>query len=273
MCEARGWPTPEVEWQRNGQTLSSDGGVVSESSTMSATVTVLARLTWTREFLDSDAGGYQCVVCEPSTNVSITFQTVLLKGGNSNPPITSCSAQELSVYFQIRVFATDCESWKGALAADIASEFHNELLNTVKTECGSCELDDGDLQVLGSPQCSSKVNRAAVFRGQIQTGSQANTQPIFCALFKWQQRSPLIQINDQFHAVDDSCFLRASSFNNEECISPDEPQASIDVNEIAAIVAGILLILLLLVTVVSCVCWCYRTYYDGNVCSQLPINT
>ena len=128
VCEARGWPVPEVEWQKNGQTLTSYGGVVSEPNAMSATVS--ARLTWTREFLDSDAGSYQCVVRKPNTDIAVTSQTVQLKAGavsTSEPPL-SCSVQEQSVYFQIRVLGTDCENWDEAQKANTASEFRDELL-------------------------------------------------------------------------------------------------------------------------------------------------
>ena len=256
-----------MEWQRNGQTLTSDGGVVSEPNAMSATV--LARLTWTREFLDSDAGSYQCVVRKPNTDIAVTSQTVQLKAGTSSttePPL-SCSVQEQSVYFQIRVLGTDCENWDEAQKANTASEFRDELLSVVRTECG-CEVDGSDLQVSESPQCSSKVDRAAVFRGQVQTGSQANTQQIFCSLFVWQQRSPLIRIGDLLRAVDNSCSLEASSSpNSEECVAPEAPpQPLIGVMEIIIIAVGGVILILVLVVLICCVlCYCcYRLKRKGH---------
>ena len=259
VCEARGWPVPEVEWQKNGQTLTSYGGVVSEPSAMSASVS--ARLTWTREFLNSDTGSYQCVVRELNTIVPVASHTIFLKAGSSTQtgPSLTCSVQGPSIYFQIRILELDCESWEESLTCEI----HNNLLAVIKTECG-CEVDDSE--VLGSPQCSSKVDRAVVFRGQIQTNSTINTWQIFCALYSWQRRTPLIQINGQFQAVDDSCSLKASSLNSEECNAPKALQSTFQfgVTEITALISGVAVC----VTVVVVLCLSYwktrKKTIDGN---------
>lgn len=83
VCTARGWPAPEVEWHKDGLPLPRDFGVVSEPSAMSATVS--ARLTWTREFMNSDAGSYECVVHKPNTEVALTSQVVQLNAGPPAP--------------------------------------------------------------------------------------------------------------------------------------------------------------------------------------------
>ena len=218
VCTARGWPAPEVEWLKDGQPLQGSRGVLSESSTMVATVS--ARLTWISEFAILDTGRYECVVRKPNTVVVVTSQTVQLKAGAETPSGTppSCSVNEQSVFFQIRVFGTECAS--AILSPHIAAEFHDELVNVIKTEC-NCQVTESELEMLGSPQCSSKVNGATVFRGKIETLSQSRTEQLFCALFSWQQKSPLILIDDHLRAVDNTCSLKASSsYDSEECVAP-----------------------------------------------------
>ena len=260
VCTADGWPAPEVEWQKDGQTLPSSSGVVSESSTMAATVS--ARLRWSREFHNSDAGSYECVVRKPNTVVPVESESVQLTVGPSRvtgPPVT-CSIDQTSVFFQIRVLGTDCTSWGGSLSSQIAADFRNEILSVVRTECG-CQVDQNDLDVLGSPQCSNQKEGAAVFRGRIETTSQRRTELAYCALFSWQQKSPLIRINERFRAVDSNCSLESSgSLDSEECIAPGQPPV-IGMLEIAyiigaAAIALVILVLVLLICVI--VCYCYQ---------------
>lgn len=260
VCAANGWPAPEVEWQKNGEPLLSSSGIVSESSTMAATVS--ARLRWSREFHSSDAGSYECVVRKPNTVVPVDSRSVQLKVGPSSitgAPL-DCSIDQTSVFFQIRIFGTDCKNWEGALSTQIAADFRDEILSVVQTEC-SCQVDENDLEVLGSPQCSSDVDGAAVFRGQIQTTSKRRTELAYCALFSWQQRSPLIRINGQFRAVDSTCSLQASgSLDSQECAAPGG-QSSFGMLEIAYIIGAaalalVVLVLVLLICVI--VCYCYQ---------------
>ena len=218
VCTANGWPAPEVEWQKDGQRLPSSYSIVSEASAMVSTVS--ARLTWIRKFVSSDAGSYQCIVRKPNTVVPVTLQVVQVIAGAVVPPGTlpPCSIKEQLVFFQIRVFATECTTWGTWLSSKIASEFRNQLVSIIKTEC-TCLVSKSVLELLGSPQCSNKVTGAAVFRGKIETSSQSETEELFCALFSWQQRSPLIQINDQLRVVDDSCSLEASSSHDSAICS------------------------------------------------------
>ena len=224
---------------------------------MSATVS--ARLTWTREFKDSDAGDYECVIHKPNTEVPLTSQIVRLNPGppTPTPPPMPCSVDQQSIYFQIRVLGTSCDSWEGVQGEDIA----NELRSVVRTECG-CTVDDSSLEVTGSAQCSSKVNGAAVFRGRIEARSQQDTESIFCTLFSWQQKTPLIRVNDQLRTVDTSCSLRASnSPNSEECAAPEDSSSfgPVEGAITGAFVGTAVLVLVVVLIIVSVYCYRRRT--------------
>ena len=270
MCTANGWPVPVVEWHKNNVPVPSNGGIVSESTATSSTVS--ATLRWTRGFLESDAGSYQCVVYKQNTDIPIASQNVQVNARLSTtvPPTTKpCSVQQMSIHFQIRVFATNCESWREAQRAEITSEFHNELLSVVRTEC-NCTFEDGSLQLSEQAKCSSKVNGAAVFRGRIETNSQLDTEWIFCSLFSWQQKSPLIRISDQLRAVDINCSLEASgSSDSEECALPTDAAPILGLVEIVAIAGGGagFILLLMIVLLICCLgyCCCYRRRRKGKL--------
>ncbi len=196
-----------VEWHKNGAPVPSNNGIVSESITISATVS--ARLTWTRGFAESDADSYQCVVYKENTDISVTTQIVQLRAREPitiSPTSQPCRVQETAIHFQIRAFTTNCESWGEAQRTEIASEFRNELLSIIRTEC-NCTFEEGSLQTSGPAQCSTKVNGAVVFRGKIESSSQRETELIFCSLLSWQQKSSLILINGELTAVDSNYSL------------------------------------------------------------------
>ena len=254
-----------VEWHKNNVPVPSNNGIVSESIITSATVS--ARLTWMREFAETDADSYQCVVYKQNTEIPVVSQTVQL---NARLPITisptsqSCSVQQTSIHFQIRAFATNCESWGEAERAEIASEFRNELLSVIRAEC-SCTFEESSLQELESAQCSSKVNRAVVFRGQIETLSQRETELIFCSLHSWQQKSSLIRIDGQLRAIDTNCSLEASgSLNSEECAPPTDSTPILGLIEIVAIAGGAAVFILLLVIILLICCLAYCRYRRGR---------
>lgn len=259
VCTANGWPAPEVEWLQNGLPIPSQSGVVSESSN-AVSVTVSARLTWNRYFQNLDAGSYECVVRKPNTSVPVTSQTVQLVAGNSTsaqPPLT-CSVHEQSVYFEIRVLSTSCRLWDDEQGLVIADEFHSDLLSVVRTEC-DCQVEGSDLEVLGSPQCSSKVEGAAVFHSHIETSSRVQTELIFCALFSWLQKSPQIRIDQQFREVDVSCPLQASSsptLQSEECVVPSSPTVELTVVASVAGAAVLILAVLIMSLAIYCVASC-----------------
>ena len=254
-----------VEWHKNNAPLPSNDSVISESTTMSAMVSTT--LTWMRGFQESDAGSYQCVVYRPNTDISVTSETVQLNARLQNttaqptPDPLQCSVQETSIHFQIRVFVTGCESWGEQQRAEIADDFRDELLSIVRTEC-NCIVEESNLQVSGSIQCSGKVAGAAVFRGQIQTNSQQETEQIFCSLFSWQQKSPLMRIKNRLWAVDSICSLEASgSSDSEECVTPllQDSQTTFGVTEITAVITGMIICILvaLLVLLVVAICIYY----------------
>ena len=255
-----------VEWHKNNAPVPSNNGIVSESIVTSAMVS--ARLTWTRGFAETDADSYQCVVYKQNTDIPVASQTVQLNARTTISPASQpCSVQQTSIYFQIRAFATNCESWGEAQRAEIASEFRNELLNVVRAEC-NCTFEESSLQELESAQCSSKVSGAAVFRGRIESSSQRETELIFCSLLSWQQKSPLIRIDGQLRAVDNNCSLEASgSPNSEECASPTDSTPILGLIEIVAIAGGAVcfLLLLMIISLICCLacCW-YRRGRKGK---------
>ena len=260
-CTATGWPAPVVEWHKDNVPVPSNNGIMSESITASATVS--ARLTWTRGFAESDASSYQCVVYKQNTDIPIVSQNVQLTARLSTtvPPTSqSCGVQQAAIQFQIRAFATNCEGWGEAQKEEIASEFRTELLSIVRTEC-NCAFEDSSLQKSAPAQCSSKVEGAAVFYGRIETGTQGETELIYCSLLSWQQKSPLIRIDGQLRAVDRNCSLEASSSSNsEECVAPTESAPILRLIEIAAIAGGgaILVLLSAICLVICCLVCCYR---------------
>ena len=257
-CIATGWPAPVVEWHKNNVPVPSNNGIMSESITAYATVS--ARLAWTRGFSESDAGSYQCVVYKQNANIPVVSQNVQLITRPStavSPTSQPCGVQQTAIQFQIRVFATNCESWGEVQKAEIASEFHTELLSIVRTEC-NCAFEDSSLQKSAPAQCSSKVEGAAVFYGQIETGTQGETELIFCSLLSWQQKSPLVRIDGQLRAIDRNCSLEASKFtiSADECIAPHGVQDSrqIEVAVIAGMIVFILVVLLLVMLLVLITC-------------------
>lgn len=251
VCTAKGWPIPVVEWHKNNVPVPSNDGIVSESTNTASAVS--ATLKWTRGFQESDAGSYQCVVYKQNTDIPVVSQTVQLNARLSTTiPTTSqtCSVQQTSINFQIRVFATNCERWGEAQRAEITSEFREELLSVIRTEC-TCILEDGNLLMPEPARCSSKVNGAAVFRGRIKTNSHQEIERIFCSLLSWQQKSPLIRISDQLKVVDNNCSLEANSLITitDECIAPRlQDSQTIGAIEIA-VIAGVIVCTIVAITV------------------------
>ena len=281
MCVAYGWPAPEVEWQKDEQTLPSGSGVVSESSSVMATVS--AKLIWTRRLLDSDTGIYKCVLRRPNTTVSLEYQGVRLKAVNltqTESSSFSCETRSSSlIYFQIRVFATDCDSSDEALATHITSELHKHLSSVIITKC-DCDFHENNLIVNTYPQCSSKVDRAAVFRGQIQSTSPLQTKLIFCSLLRWQQRSPLVRIDDNLRAVDGTCPLKASSVvDSEECVTAEDniTGSRSGIPTVGVIVAGLIggLLLIILMEIVVCCIYkvCKNVRKKTKSCEPIPIKS
>lgn len=257
VCAARGWPTPDVEWLKDGLPVPINDNVTSERVLVSATVS--AKLKWGRYFNSSDAGSYECIVRKPNTVVAIASQTVHLKARNSTltGPAVPCSVQDQPINFQIRVLGTGCVSWDSEQSTQIATEFRDELLSIIQTQC-NCQIGENELQILGSPRCSSKMNSAAVFRGKIESSSQTKSELLFCALSSWQQTSPIIRINSQFRAIDTSCPLESSgSLDGEECA----PLATVGFTEketIIGITVATFVVVVTLVVIMLLICCLLR---------------
>ena len=262
------WPLPKVEWYKGGLPLSDESGIISTLDQEEVDdffgVYITVELTWRREFSRVDAGNYQCVVCEENSSVILASQDVRIKPVSTTQPdeevLTPCHVEERSVYFQIRILGTDCLNWNMSQKQQIAAEFHNKVLSAVRAEC-QCNVNDDKLRVIGVPECSVQVERAAVFHGVIETETNAKTEQIFCALYSWQVRSPLLLINGVFQAVDTSCAMEATlSASEEECFQTTAIPGNNNIKDILTIIGGMfgfVMVIILLITIVCCVgCYC-----------------
>ena len=267
VCVAQGWPAPKVEWRREGQLLPSDSGIVSESITTFATVTAILR--WTTKLLSSDGGNYECLVRKPDTLSPTPLQSISLRVAISNSSVGGmfCDFEgSLSVLFQLRVLGTNCKRWEEEGTNSIITEkFKEDLLTIIQTQC-NCEVGERDLAIVGSLECSPKVARAAVFRGQIQTALSTQTRLTYCALFEWQRGSPLIRVNSELVAVDSSCPFKASSASSEECVVPEVQQSRSGLPIVGAIASGVIGAVLLILLLETLICCVYMYYYKHYSC-------
>ena len=277
VCTARGWPIPDTEWQKNGFSLPTrESGIISEYNTVATSNSaVLARLTWTREFRNSDEGEYECIVHQRNTSLKAVSQKIELKAVTvtvhtvGDLPWTMCrsSINERTMYFQIRIVGVECQTWMKSQKERITTQVHHELLSVVEHEC-SCAVDDRELQLLGVPQCSVQMDNAAVFHGVIQTNSLEKTRLIFCALSFWLEGSAQLQIDGRFQAIDSSCSMEASEILSEECVPIETVTSSgNNVKEILTIaggVGGFMMTVILLITIVCCT----GCYYQRNMNSK-----
>ena len=251
-CAAYGWPTPSIEWQRNGASLPG----LSDSDTESNSAFVSARLRWTNEFQEADAGTYTCVARANDTN-SVQTKVVTLKAGvGVSPTIVPevCSTESRDVFFELRVLDSDCHTWGDGLSQHIAGNFLNDVMNAVTAECRDCVVSAENVVLLSSPTCSEEVMRAAVFRGMITTESRGQTEDIFCALKSWQESSPLVLINGDLLLVDQGCSVELESLESREC--SNTPIISMQLLPIVIGAAAGGMTLLLVVVMVTCVCCC-----------------
>lgn len=282
VCTAKGWPIADVEWQKDGFSLSRESGIISEYSTVATSnsdMSVLARLTWTRKFRNSDEGEYECILRQRNTSLlKAVSQMIELKALTvtvhtvGDLPWTMCrsSINEHTVYFQIRIVGVECQTWMKSQKERIATQVHHELLSAVEYEC-NCAVDDRELQLTGVPQCSVRMDDAAVFHGVVQTNSLEKTRLIFCALSFWLESSAQLQIDGRLQAIDSSCPMEASETLNEECVPIETviPSGN-NVKEILAIsggIGGFMMIVILLITIVCCT-GCYYQSRPRNMNSK-----
>ena len=269
-CNAYGWPTQKIEWWRDGESLSDDSGVISESTAASGSSqdSMSAILTWTRGFMHEDEGIYECVIVNERNNsyLPIASQNVEIKVGNDiyldTELMTSCNIHTLNehfIHFQIRVLDTNCLGWTKSQKERIRIEFQNRVINVVSRQC-DCEVTTDELLVEHVPHCSILVDRAALFRGLIRTISTAKTEKIFCALYSWQQKSPLLVIDSSLQTVDISCHMRYYYTSDEECAPSQTKDPERDrVREIFEIVGGVTgftMVVILFITIICCMGYC-----------------
>lgn len=280
-------PDINVEWQKNGFILPKESGIISEYRTIATSISesdgndvvfeLLAELMWTREFRNSDEGVYECVVHQRNTSLKVASQRIELEAVPvsmhtvTNRPWSACRSSivdERVMYFQIRMFGVECQTWmKSRNLEHIATQVHHQLILTVKDEC-NCGVDDKELELVGMPLCSTWMGDAAMFHGVIQTNSPEKTGLLFCALSFWLERSAQLQIDGTFQTIDSSCPLKALETFSEECVPPVAIEAvtpimgNSNVKEIVAVAGGIggfTLVVILLITVVCCI-GCYYLY-------------
>lgn len=279
----------DIEWQKNGFILPKESDIISDSeynatSTSNSDVTtVLGKLTWKREFRNSDEGEYECIVHQRnSTSLKAVSQTIELEAVTvtmhpvTDRPWTVCrsNVSERVMYFQIRTVGVDCHNWMEPLKELITTEVHHELLQAVEDEC-HCAVDDRELRLIGVPQCSIQMDDAAVFHGVIQTNSLEKTRLIYCALSVWLQRSGQIEIDGRFQAIDPSCSLEATDALSEECAplveevtpSSENNAKEIRILAIAGGIGGFITIVVLLITIVCCI-GCYYQLRTRNLKSK-----
>lgn len=250
-CSAIGWPTPTIEWLLRGENLI--GPIFSDSTRRANSAFVSATLISQDEFNDTNTGDYSCILRANDTD-STDSRDITLKS-SSNSPLTSnplnCSVSSPVAFFQVRVLGTDCLNWDLVMKQLIAKRFKDTILSVVSAECKSC-LVASDHVITNTPECSSQVHGAAVFRGMITTDNRDTTKDIFCALYSWQQNGPLVLVDNEFHLVDQSCSAKLESPAELECSAQFNSFSIIIIS--AGVAIGFLVLLILAILIVVCVC-------------------
>ena len=244
-CTALGWPTPTIEWHREGGNLKD--GVTSVLTRDEGSAYVTAQLRWLDEFEESDSGEYTCMVRASDTDL-ISSETISFEISSIDSSIVApatCTLNSQLAYFQIRVLETNCEMWGTELQLHISSNFETQLVNIVNTMCQDCNVSGNDLEVTGVATCGNQVIGGAVFRGMIDTLDQEQTQEIICTLSMWQRAGPLVFVDNDLHLVD-----KTLSLTNEE--SKTSEAVSLLGTHVGAAVGGVFLLMIAILCVVLC---------------------
>ena len=235
-CTALGWPTPTIDWHREGGNLKESVTSVLTRDEGSAYVTT--RLRWQDGFQESDSGEYTCEVRASDTDL-VSSETISLEIS-----LVTCTLNSQTVYFQVRVLDTNCEIWGAELQSHITSNFETELVNIVNAMCQDCDVTSNDIEVTGLDTCGNQVIGGAVFRGMIDTLDRERTQEIFCTLSTWQQTGPLVFVNNDFHLVD-----KTLSLTNEESTTVAVSLLGVYVG---VAVGGVVILMIAILCVVLC---------------------
>lgn len=220
-CAAYGWPTPTVSWLRNGQQLT-EGSILSRTTSANNSAYVSASLIWQDGFLESDAGSYECVVHVNDTHYSRReSKTVSLKA--ADPVLQSfspspCQVQSSEISFQLRVSNVDCSEWRSDVKDQVTSSILRTILSVVAASCQDCPVVDS-VTVEDDLKCVEQQGdeTAVLFSGRVEAEDSSQTELIFCALRRWQESGPLLQVNDQYYLLDESCAIEAESSAGREC--------------------------------------------------------
>ena len=252
-CTALGWPTPTIEWHREGGNLTAS--VMSVWTRDEGSAYVTAQLRWLDEFQESDAGRYICEVRASDTDL-VSSETISLEMTSVAPPTptpATCTLDSQTVYFQVQVLDTNCEMLG---MEEIANNFGDNLVSIVNTMCQDCDVTDNDLEVMGVATCSDQVARGAVFRGVIDTSDKERTQEIFCTLSMWQQTGPLVLVNNDLHLVDRTLSLAHEEELTTSTHIPTETETPSPVPLVSiyvgVAVGGVVILMIAILCVVLC---------------------
>ena len=250
-CCAFAWPSPSVQWLKNDRPLPS--GILSEQMPQRSG-NVSAMLNWTRPFVSSDMGKYQCLVTWDDTTIKSTVDIVIVQGSIVS---SVCSVNTTTIFFQVRVLEARNELSDAILNEHIGNQFQRELFRIVETEC-NCTLQPDSIQINNPPQCNENATSGVVFRGTIRAKTVAATQEIFCTILDWRQRGSSVNLNENLYHVDSQFVLRVDSFTSQECTVPPNSDHIRTIILIVVSVGGVLLAAIVLLGIVLCCCCCIK---------------
>lgn len=217
-CTALGSPAPTMEWTRNGQFVSTQNAIsIAKGRQLIFRVVMLV---FTSSFTEADEGNYSCAARSPNTTA---FQTKIIRLESSKkaqyPYQIKCSESITSntTFFRIRLLDTNCQNWNSRVKLEIAMNLLHVLRSAVVTECQNNCVND-NIAIVGTPSCSENVNPTALILGSVTTNYTSETARTFCALSKWYQKEPLIQLtSDSYYRLDTNCSLLIGSLDSTGC--------------------------------------------------------
>lgn len=188
----------------------------------------LTRLQFRKGFSGLDVGRYYCITGEEGNqdvarqSVVIGLSTDYTRANGSEGDIPPCVREADPIaYFQIRVLDIDRIQWEEVgmrdLKEDVRAEFTEVVIGAVALQCSNCFVDQSSPLTVLSPMRSTRVSKAAIFRGVVNTTQGDRAKAILCALDAWAQSGPLTYISGEFLAVDKNCIITPSSLDSREC--------------------------------------------------------
>ena len=174
-------------------------------------------------FRKSDAGQYACVAEINNTDYyHVQSKIVVLE---DRPPLgqeitpSACSVESREVSFQLRVSGVECSNWRESIEQQVTENVHNVLSSVVYAMCVECSASLSDVITINRLQCIGEGGPGVLVSGAISTDRRRTTQEIFCALRKWQESRPFLQIGDRYYRIDEDCDIAAESPAGRECLT------------------------------------------------------